>query len=69
MFVSAAGVRCVWLRHGLEVFQKRLKDLEAHVAKTGHVLTEDQLKAMERAQDEKMAFGEIETEHVGYLGA
>ena len=69
IFVSAAGVRCVWLRHDLERFQKRLKALEVHVAKTGHVLTEDQLKAMERAQDEKMAFGEIETEHVGYLGA
>jgi len=69
IFVSAAGVRCVWLRHDLEVFQKRLKALEVHVAKTGHVLTENQLKAMEKAQEEKIAIGEIETEHVGYLGA
>jgi hypothetical protein len=69
VFVSAAGVRCVWLRHGLERFQKRLKALEVHVAKTGHVLTEAQLKAMEKAQEEKVALGEIETEHVGYLGA
>lgn len=69
IFVSAAGVRCVWLRHNLEVFQKRLKALEVHVAKTGHVLTENQLKAMEKAQEEKIAIGEIETEHVGYLGA
>jgi len=69
IFVSAAGVRCVWLRHNLERFQKRLKALEVHVAKTGSVLTESQMKAMERAKEEKISLGEIETEHVGYLGA
>jgi len=69
IFVSAAGVRCVWLRHNLERFQKRLKALEVHVAKTGYVLTESQMKALERAKEEKISLGEIETEHVGYLGA
>jgi len=69
IFVSAAGVRCVWLRHNLERFQKRLKALEVHVAKTGSVLTESQMMAMERAKEEKISQGEIETEHVGYLGA
>lgn len=33
------------------------------------ILTEDQLRALERAREEKQAHGEIETKHPGYLGA
>jgi transposase InsO family protein len=69
VFVSSGGVRCVWLRHGLETFKKRLKALEEHIAKTGEVVTEAQLHALEKAKEEKISWGEIETEHVGYLGS
>jgi transposase InsO family protein len=69
VFISAGGIRSVWLRHDLEVFDKRLKSLEAHIAKEGLVLTEAQVIAMERKKEKREAFGEIETEHPGYLGS
>ena len=68
LFVSPTGVRSVWLRHDLETFRKRLKALEAKAAQEHLVLTEDQLRALERAREEKEAHGEIETAHPGYLG-
>ena len=69
LFISPTGVRSIWLRHELGCFKDRLKYLEKHVAETGEVLTESQLQALERKQEEKEAHGEIETEHPGYLGS
>ena len=33
------------------------------------ILSEEQLRALEKAREEKEAHGEIETLHPGYLGA
>lgn len=69
VFISQSGVRCVWLRHDMETFKKRLKALEVKSASEGIVLNESQLTALERSREEKEAHGEIETHHPGYLGA
>lgn len=69
VFISPAGMRCVWLRNNLETFNKRLKALEQQVAAEGLILTESQIVALEKAKLEKEAHGEIETHHPGYLGA
>ena len=69
-FVSPTGVRSVWMRNDLQTFARRLKALEARLAQnSGMVLTEQQVRAMEKAKQEKEAHGEIDTAHPGYLGA
>ena len=69
VFVSASGVRSIWLRHTLQSRKLRLKALESKVAAEGTVLTEAQVVALERQRSTDEAHGQIETEHPGYLGS
>lgn len=69
IFVSPGGVRSIWLRHDMETFRKRLKALESKMAQENLILTEEQLRALEKAKDDKESHGEIESLHPGYLGA
>jgi transposase InsO family protein len=67
IIVSPGGIRSIWLRHGLERRDLRLKRLEKWAADEGHVLTENQVQALEKSKEEKEAHGEIETHHSGFL--
>ena len=69
VFVSASGVRSIWLRHDLASFKLRLKALEAKVAEEGLILTEAQVQALEKKKLDDEAWGKIETAHPGYLGS
>lgn len=67
--ISPSGVRSVWLRQGLACFKDRLKALEAKVAQEGIVLSEAQVAALEKKQQDELNHGEIDTAHPGYLGS
>ncbi|WP_439292172.1 IS481 family transposase [Mannheimia haemolytica] len=69
VFVSAGGVRPIWLRHHLANFKQRLTALEKLVAEQGIILSEPQIQALERKKEDEIACGEIETAHPGYLGS
>lgn len=44
--ISPAGVRCTWLRHDLQTFERQLKALEARAAQDSPILAEDQLRGL-----------------------
>ncbi|MDG6275022.1 IS481 family transposase, partial [Glaesserella parasuis] len=69
IFVSAGGVRSIWLRHNLANFKQRLNALEKEVAEKGIILNESQIQALERKKEDDISSGEIETAHPGYLGS
>jgi len=69
VFISASGVRCVWLRNNLACFKDRLKALEEKSARENFILTESQVQALERKKHDDVVAGEIETAHPGYLGS
>ena len=69
IFVSPSGVRSIWLRHDLANFKQRLAVLEKKSAEEGIVLTEAQVQALERKQQDDEVCGEIESHHPGYLGS
>ncbi|MDJ0853042.1 MAG: helix-turn-helix domain-containing protein [Myxococcota bacterium] len=46
--VSPAGVRGVWMRHGLETRHRRLLRLEQHAQEETFVLSEEQIELLER---------------------
>lgn len=67
IILSPGGVRSIWLRHGLEKSGLRLKRLEKWAAEEGHILTENQVRSLEKAKEEKESHGEIESYHPGFL--
>ena len=52
LFIWPGGVRSVWLRHDLQTFKLRLKALEAKVDEGGVMITEAQVSALERKQED-----------------
>ncbi len=63
IFVSPSGVRSIWLRNDLGSFKLRLRALEEKVAREGIILTESQVRALERKKLDDEASGEIDTAH------
>lgn len=67
IIVSPGGIRSVWMRNKLQTKALRLKRLEEWARKEENILSESQVQALESAKEEKMAHGEVETYHPGFL--
>jgi len=67
IILSPGGVRSIWLRNELETRALRLRRLEKFAAEQGNIMTENQVRALEQAKQDKEAHGEIETFHPGFL--
>jgi len=67
--VSAGGIRSIWLRHKLQTIGLRLAHIEKKMAEEGLILTESQIVALEKKKERDLIYGEIETDHPGYLGS
>jgi len=60
--------RTAWMKAlSLENLKKRLKALEAKIAAEELILTDAQIAALEKKQQDDKACGEIEAAHPGYL--
>jgi len=69
VFVSASGIRSIWIRNSMGNKRQRLNALEKKSAQENFILTEAQVIALEKKKDDDVACGEIETAHPGYLGS
>jgi transposase len=54
IFVSPSSVRSIWLRNDLSSFKQRLSALEKLVAERGIVLSDAQVSALEKKQDDDL---------------
>src|SRR5690606_12817640 len=65
--ISHVALRSIWLRQDFDTLMKSLKALDANVVHEGIILTEDQVRAIERDREEKEAYGDFDSSHPGYL--
>ncbi len=68
IYVSPGCVRTIWLRHGLETFEKRNQVLQNKASDEEIVYSVSQLEALEKAKAERDAEAETESSYPGNLG-